>query len=157
MLFFDSIERATEIASFDFMFLILYNIVTAAGADPLSIHTARVTPSPSSSTPTSVGGPDPTPPSCPASGALLLPGRWSRESMSREICRLVDYCLQGKHGSLGAFRLLSPLRAAYNNLSHDVRITHWLERIFRDIADSKGFKIGNHILNQPTLTRPFTT
>jgi hypothetical protein len=80
---------------------------------------------------------------------LINPGQGDRlDGLALEICRLVDYCLQSKYAGLGAITLLFPLRVAYKTLQHDRRVASWLERMSRDIAESRGFEIGTHILSQ---------
>jgi hypothetical protein len=155
VLFFRCMERAMEILSFDAMFLVLYNILSLTGADALSVSTRRRTMPPNPNV-------SPIPPvfapvrrnTSTITNPLILPGQCgSLDDLAREICRLVDYCLHGKYDSLGAFTLLFPLRVAYKTLLHERTIIRWLERMSRDIADSRGFGIGIHILNQPNVSR----
>lgn len=95
VLFFDGLERVMEIANFDAIFIILYNIIYLVKGERGFTYTNRIIPSLLA----------PRNPSSTAS-PLLLPGQGDQESMAREICRLVDYCLQSKQDSLGAFTLL---------------------------------------------------
>jgi len=156
VLFFQRMDRAMEILNFDAQFLVLYSILSLTGTDPLSVMTEKKKmPSDLSLGILSpVFGPVRLTRST-TTNALVNPGQWnSLDDLAIEICRLVDYFLFEKYDGLGAFTLLFPLRVAYKTLRHDQRIACWLRRMFQDIADSRGFEIGMHMLKQKDESSP---
>jgi len=148
ILSFRSVARALEITTFNTMFLILYRVLSVAEADEVSVRTDReaVPPYPNTGTRSSAYGPI-----RPLSytNPLILPGQWnSHIDLVHEIFRTIDYCLNGKHESLGACSLMFPLGVVYARLLHDPKIRRLIERTCRHIAESRGFEIGTYVLNQ---------
>ncbi|KAL3952102.1 hypothetical protein ACCO45_013819 [Purpureocillium lilacinum] len=86
------------------------------------------------------------------SNALLLPGQGTNVSNALEICRTVDYFMQHSRDSQGTLVLLFPLRVAYGHLRRVPLVSPWIRRILVDLSTSKGFQIGEHILNMGMQT-----
>jgi len=148
LLSFRSVARALEITTFNTMFLILYRVLSMTEADELSVRTDReaVPPYPDTGTRSPAYGPIRL---RPYTNPLILPDQWnSHMDLVHEICRTIDYCLNGKHESLGACSLMFPLGVVYARLLHDQKIRRLIERTCRHIAESSGFEIGTYVLNQ---------
>lgn len=66
-----------------------------------------------------------------------------------EICRSVDYHLEGMRDGMGSFGILYPLRMAYDAVGrHDEVVGDWLKGILRKIKDSTGrWAIAGYLLN----------
>jgi hypothetical protein len=66
-----------------------------------------------------------------------------------EICRSVDYHLDGMRDGMGSFGILYPLRMAYDAVGrHDVLVGEWLKDVLKKIKESTGrWAIAGYILN----------
>lgn len=136
--FWDS-DRANEIGIYNALLLLHLNIL-----DSISWPTDQVEiPEAEDIVPTTTPG--------TSKGPLLLPGQGSQEEIAREICRTVDFHLHKKEHHLGALLLLFPLRVAYKVFEPHSREALWLQGIMFQIADSKGFEMGRHILHDLPL------
>ncbi len=82
----------------------------------------------------------------PFSNPLLPPGQGYQEGYALEICRTVQYTLQGDRDSIGALTLLFPLRVASQHLQHRPDILAWLNWVVGKLATKKGFKLGEHVM-----------
>ncbi|KAK2595541.1 SAS complex subunit [Conoideocrella luteorostrata] len=87
---------------------------------------------------------------------LLLPGLGTRESHALEICRIVDYLMNGEQNYHGAYILLFPLRVARTKLESSPKLHNWIGRILKQFAEEKGLKIGEY-LNDVTQSGDATT
>lgn len=82
-----------------------------------------------------------------SSNTLLMPGWGTREQEALETCRIVDYLLLGEDKARGAFALLFPLRVACGNLADKPDMVRWIKGILDQISHTRGFQIGEHVLN----------
>lgn len=133
---FDDMERAIDVVYFNTIRLMLYGLSDDTGLSELLMASSG-------------GG-------ClyqgPSSNALLLPGQGTNVSNALEICRTVDYFMQHSRDSQGTLVLLFPLRVAYGHLRRVPLVSPWIRRILADLSTSKGFQIGEHILNMGMQT-----
>ncbi|OAQ71864.1 C6 finger domain-containingprotein [Purpureocillium lilacinum] len=133
---FDDMERAIDVVYFNTIRLMLYGLSDDTGLSELLMASSG-------------GG-------ClyqgPSSNALLLPGQGTNVSNALEICRTVDYFMQHSRDSQGTLVLLFPLRVAYGHLRRVPLVSPWIRRILVDLSTSKGFQIGEHILNMGMQT-----
>lgn len=83
---------------------------------------------------------------------LLLPGLGTRESHALEICRIVDYLLNGEQNYHGAFVLLFPLRIARMHLEALPKVFNWVGQLLKNFAEEKGLKVGEYIQQQTSTT-----
>jgi hypothetical protein len=82
---------------------------------------------------------------------LLLPGLGTRESHALEICRIVDYLLNGEQNYHGAYILLFPLRVARTQLESLPKVHRWIGRILKQFAEEMGLRVGEY-LNEVSQT-----
>ncbi|QLI67730.1 uncharacterized protein G6M90_00g044640 [Metarhizium brunneum] len=82
---------------------------------------------------------------------LLLPGLGTRESHALEICRIVDYLLNGEQNYHGAYILLFPLRVARTQLESSPKVHDWIGRVLKQFAEEKGLRVGEY-LNEVSQT-----
>ncbi|EFY99751.1 hypothetical protein MAA_04680 [Metarhizium robertsii ARSEF 23] len=82
---------------------------------------------------------------------LLLPGLGTRESHALEICRIVDYLLNGEQNYHGAYILLFPLRVARTQLESSPKVHDWIGRLLKQFAEDKGLGVGEY-LNEVSQT-----
>lgn len=82
---------------------------------------------------------------------LLLPGLGTRESHALEICRIVDYLLNGEENYHGAYILLFPLRVARTQLESSPKVHDWIGRVLKQFAEEKGLRVGEY-LNEVSQT-----
>ncbi|GAB0141642.1 hypothetical protein EsHS_00002229 [Epichloe bromicola] len=78
---------------------------------------------------------------------LLLPGLGTPESHALEICRIVDYLMNGEQNYHGAYILLFPLRVARIQLVSSPKMHKWITKMLRQFAEEKGLGIGQHLPN----------
>lgn len=66
-----------------------------------------------------------------------------------EICRSVDYHLEGMRDGVGSFGILYPLRMAYDAVGrHDELVGAWLKNVLKKIKESTGrWAIAGYLLN----------
>ncbi|KAG5964130.1 hypothetical protein E4U57_005577 [Claviceps arundinis] len=76
---------------------------------------------------------------------LLLPGMGTPEAHALEICRIVDYLMNGDQNYHGAFILLFPLRVAQIQLLSSPKMYNWIGKMLKQFADEKGLGIGEHL------------
>lgn len=76
---------------------------------------------------------------------LLLPGMGTPESHALEICRIVDYLMNGEQNYHGAFILLFPLRMAQVQLGSSPKMYNWIGKMLKQFAEEKGLGIGEHL------------
>lgn len=129
VLFYDNIEVATDVVTFNAIRLLLSSLCDSAGLSDEFVSTIAGS---------QFDGPHPNP--------LLLPGQSDRISYALEICRSVDYLSTGSEESRGSLTLLFPLRIAYANLESIPRMSAWVGRILTQLSTSKGLQIGEHVL-----------
>ncbi|EFY91976.1 C6 finger domain protein, putative [Metarhizium acridum CQMa 102] len=82
---------------------------------------------------------------------LLLPGLGTRELHALEICRIVDYLLNGEQNYHGAYILLFPLRVARTQLESLPEVHDWIGRVLKQFAEEKGLRVGEY-LNEVSQT-----
>ena len=137
--YFRGILSAVNVANYNALLLLLHNVLNVLGVCQLG----ELIP------PTLAGNPDKV--NSTSTTSLILPGQGSCATAALEICRVVDYCLLEEQDSLGALFLLFPLRVAHGILCDSQPGTaRWVDNILKEIANSKGFEIGGHILLQQT-------
>ncbi|KAG5980667.1 hypothetical protein E4U55_003787 [Claviceps digitariae] len=76
---------------------------------------------------------------------LLLPGLGTPEAHALEICRIVDYLMNGEQNYHGAFILLFPLRVAQVQLVSSPKMYNWIGKMLKQFAEEKGLGIGEHL------------
>ncbi|KAJ6441038.1 C6 finger domain-containingprotein [Purpureocillium lavendulum] len=130
---FEEIQRAIDVVNYDTTRLLLYSVSDETGLSELLAASTGLYQGPSSN-------------------ALLLPGQGTALSNALEICRTVDYFMQHSRASQGAMSLLSPLRVAYAHLCRVPLVSPWIRPVLADLATTKGFQIGEHILNMEMQT-----
>lgn len=128
---FEDMDRAIEVMYFNSTRLLLYTLSDQAGLSDTLAHPAT----------------EGSERQGPFSNPLLLPGRETRVANALEICRTADYVMQGSRDSQGALVLLFPLRVAFTHLGALPEVSSWVGRVLSQLLSSKGFRLGEHILN----------
>ncbi len=138
--YFRGMLSAANVANYNALLLLLHNALNVLGI----CQPGELIP------PTTAGDADRADSMSPTT-SLILPGQGSCATAALEICRVVDYCLLEEQDSLGALFLLFPLRVAHGTLRDSQPETaRWVDNILKEIANSKGFEIGGHMLLQHT-------
>jgi hypothetical protein len=96
----------------------------------------------------------------PSSTVLLLPhAQLSREEVCNELCRFVEYVLQGDHKMNGTINLILPMRILLDRLPPKSKERAFVLRMLKTQDDVNGFKIvsrieSGHILHEnPNICR----
>lgn len=131
VLHFVSFEAAVDAVYFNVIRLFLYSLAEDVGLSPEALLHA--------STVESKTG--------PFANALIPPGQGDTEGFALDICRSVEYMIQGDRDSLGALSLIFPLRIASDFLQHRPDVLAWLKWVLSELAARKGFKLGGHVMD----------
>ncbi|KAK2608876.1 hypothetical protein QQS21_002589 [Conoideocrella luteorostrata] len=134
---FDSLDRAIDVLNYNSIRLMLYTLGDSACITDLQLT--------SSSEYLLREG--------PGSNPLVLPGQGDRIGHALEICRSAEYMMQESRDSQGLLILLFPLRVAFTHLQKMPKISTWIQRVL-GMSGSKGFKLGEHILNLQSQSKP---
>lgn len=121
---FSDVDRAVELVYFDAIQLMLYMM-----SDQVGVPESRL----------SLPAKDMVRYQGPRLNADLLPGQGDRESHALEICRTVDYFLQGPEDSKGAMILLFPMNVARLHLQYSTKVLTWIDQVLAHLAASKGW------------------
>lgn len=121
VLHYRNVDLAVDTIYFDLLHLLLYRISDKAGLTPLQAEEEE-------GVITLVSGPR-------SNNATLVPGPGlDRVQFAVEICRSIDFLIQGKRQSLGAFVLLFPLAVARDHLHECPAIFSWLSGVIDGIS-----------------------
>ncbi|KAJ3497239.1 hypothetical protein NLG97_g2056 [Lecanicillium saksenae] len=135
VLHFSSFDRAIDAIYFNVVRLLLYELAgDVAMLTDFFLQAASLNTTPG-----------------PFSNAMLPPGQGGPVDFALEICRTVQYLVQGETDSLGSLSLMFPLRVASHHLQDQPDVVQWLHWVLSKLTAKKGFKLGEHVLKMTTM------